>query len=633
MTSKLNMPLILTFILIAIFFAAAVSTSSDTYWHMAVGREVAQTKHIPTQDNFVYGSNPTNYPSTEWLAGLIFYWVSQTFGIYGMPILRTTLGLIVIILFYKTLALITKNVWLICTSCLVVGYVLGYRLFDRPESFSFVFMALINFFFLQYFLKNKISNYIFLLPVIFLAWINIHAYFVLSIPFLFLFLIIAAVRKDKKSMVSILAVTILVFLSLFTGYKTILDFASSSSKVYAVHIGEFDTLWQRLMITEGFDLFHQISLDIYIYFLIFLFLIAGIFPFILKWKKNLLNIIAGLFYLAYLLTPVKIIRLLSPAVLIGFPYTLNLINPYIKKYQNITLYIYKFVFAVFFVILTISIFNKDILGMRLFHNIVYQYDGSSGPGKPFRVTNHSWTQIFPKGAEIIINDYLNSKRIFTVNYWGNYFIWTVPKAKVFSDSMIAYKTPADWDAEDSLIYGTGDWQKNLEKYNIDTVVNNQPNVFIQNATPVYKLNNWKLVYVNDSFAVYARNDVIKEEPVNLSNIHLNLSDFQKFNPEDEKPAIEQLENLKKFENKNAFAREQLVFYYLQKDIQKAQQLAIESRGLIPNNPYFSLYLAQIAADNKQCSQAKEYAKEAKDKSFGNFSIEIPLQKLYQQCPM
>ena len=120
--------------------------------------------------------------------------------------------------------------------------------------------------------------------------------------------------------------------------------------------------------------------------------------------------------------------------------------------------------------------------------------------------------------------------------------------------------------------------------------------------------------------------------MDLSSIHLNLPDFQKFNPEDEKTAIEQLENLKRFENKNAFAREQLIFYYLQKDISKAQQLAIESRSLIPKNPHFSLYLAQIAVDNKQCSQAKEYAKEAKDKSFGNFSIELPLQKVYQKCP-
>lgn len=633
MATKLNFLTIFTFVILGFYFFWAPPTSSDTYWHLSVGREVAKTKKIPTQDNFVYGSDPTYYPSVEWLAGLIFYLFSQTFGNYGMPVLRTALGLLTMILFYKTLKLITENKWLISTSCLIVGYVLSYRLFDRPESFSFAFMALINFFLLQYFLKNKISSYIFLLPVIFLAWINIHAYFILSVPFLFLLLAIATAKRDKKGLISILVATILVFLTFLTKYKAILDVFIGTSKIYQVHIGEFDTLWQRLIITEGFDLFHQISLDIYVYFLIFIFFIAGIFPFIIKWKKNLLNIIVGLFYLAYLLTPVKIIRLLSPAVLIGFPYTLNLINPYIKKYQNTTLYIFKFIFAVFFVILTISIFNKDILGMRLFHNIVYQYDNSQGPGKPFRVTNHSWTQIFPKGAENVINNYLDSKRIFTVNYWGNYFIWTSPQAKVFSDSMIAYKTPDDWDAENSLIYGTDDWQKNLEKYNIDTVINNQPNVFIQNATPVYKLDNWRLVYVNDTFAVYARNDVIKEEPVNLSNIHLDLPDFQKFNPEDEKSAIEQLENLKKFENKNAFAREQLIFYYLQKDIQKAQAMAIESRSLIPNNPHFSLYLAQIAVDNKQCSQAKEYAKEAKDKSFGNFSIEIQLQKVNQQCPM
>ncbi len=339
MTAKLNFLTILTFVFLGFYFFWALPTSSDTYWHLSVGREVAMTKHIPTQDNFVYGSNPTDYPSTEWLAGLIFYWFSQTFGNYGMPILRTALGTITIILFYKTLKLITKNEWLVCTSCMVTGYVLGYRLFDRPESFSSAFMALINFFLLQYFLKNKISNYIFLLPAIFLAWINIHAYFVLSLPFLFLYLFLTAITKNIKGLFSLAIVNVLVLLTFLTRYKAITGLFIASSKIYEVHIGEFDTLWQRLLITNGFDLFRQISLDIYVYFLIFIFFIIGIFPIILKWKKNLPNIIVGCFYLAFLLTPVKIIRLLSPAVLIGFPYTLNLIYLYQKVSEHNLVYL------------------------------------------------------------------------------------------------------------------------------------------------------------------------------------------------------------------------------------------------------------------------------------------------------
>ena len=56
MLKKIDWLVIFTFLLLAIFFFRINNQLlQDTYWHMAVGKEVLETKKIPTHDNFVYG--------------------------------------------------------------------------------------------------------------------------------------------------------------------------------------------------------------------------------------------------------------------------------------------------------------------------------------------------------------------------------------------------------------------------------------------------------------------------------------------------------------------------------------------------------------------------------------------------
>lgn len=635
MAAKLNFLAIFTFLALTLFFLVAPPTSSDTYWHLSVGREVWQTKKIPTNDTFVYGSKTTNYPSTEWLAGLIFYMFVHAFGNFGLPILRTILGIITIYVFYQTLKLITDNKFVLSASSLIVGYILGYRLFDRPESFSFVFIAVINYIFLKYYLTKRISKLIYLLPPIFLLWPNIHAYFALSLPtILLLGLLIIANRKNAEPQVKIatlLTIFIISFLALATRFKTILEFISHLGQISQLHVAEFDSLWRRIQTTHGFDIWHQIPWDIYIYILILVIYVSVTINLFFKWKENKLKILVAIYYLLFLLTPLKGVRMLSPVVLISFPFLIILSREIIEKYPRFISFISKTLIIILLYIFMVSIVNKDILGMKSFSFVTTYKQNGQGLDIPVAVVNHSWTEIFPINAENIINNYLDTKRIFTVNYWGNYFIWTVPKAKVFSDSMITYKTKEEWDDEDTLIYGLGGWEKILDKYGIDTVVNNQPSVFIQNHTPVYMLPDWKLIYVNNTYTIYAKESSIIKLPVDLSKIHLDIDSEQKFKDEDEKQAVSQLEQLKDFDPKNAFAREQLISYYLKNDIKKAEALAVESRTIIPKNPFFSLYIAEIAKQKNRCIQAKEFANEAKDKSFGNFSIMLQVKQIVQQC--
>src|SRR3989338_8770119 len=111
MAAKLqqNLLIIFTFILIAVFFVRVVSPTTDTYWHLSIGRLIWETKHIPFQDPFVYGPANNHFISTEWLAGLIFYGVVKAFGLNGLTLLRLIISLAALFFLYQTLSLIIKS--------------------------------------------------------------------------------------------------------------------------------------------------------------------------------------------------------------------------------------------------------------------------------------------------------------------------------------------------------------------------------------------------------------------------------------------------------------------------------------------------------------------------------------------
>ena len=157
---------------------------------------------------------------------------------------------------------------------------------------------------------------------------------------------------------------------------------------------------------------------------------------------------------------------------------------------------------------------------------------------------------------------------------------------------------------------------------MDTVINTQSWLSLQNSTPVYKLQNWKLVYLDGTFIIYARNDVIKRQPLDLSLIHPEYTSALKFKKDDEKGAMEQIRSLLAYDPKNDFARAQLIIYYLTdgKNFTAAKDLAQQSAKLFPKNPWFDFYLAISYDALKDCPKVVESAKAAISKGHRDEAI-------------
>ena len=131
------------FALLAIFFVRAHPplASTDSYFHLAIGRFVAKNHQIPKVDTFTFVSPGKEFISNEWLSGLILYLAYVNFGDIGILTLRTLVGLVTVFFLYRALSVIGIDFYLKVLAVLAAAVAISLRFTDRPEMFSFLFFS------------------------------------------------------------------------------------------------------------------------------------------------------------------------------------------------------------------------------------------------------------------------------------------------------------------------------------------------------------------------------------------------------------------------------------------------------------------------------------------------------------
>ena len=606
-------------------WTVTVTTSSDTYWHMSIGRHAWQQKAIPANDPFTYGSPKTNYTSVEWLSGTIMYGAVSLMGVKGLILIRLIAGLTSLYLLYLTLKLITEDDLVRLSFVAVAGFLLALRLSDRPETVSFIFISLVNYVCILYYFKSKTSRLALLLPPVFLLWPHLHAFspMAMAIFSFWVFFFFITKRRITTPLLVIYCTSLL--LSLLQLKRFIYPFIVLKPAFYKIL--EMSSLLERLTTNKGFDFFNQIPVEIYFYFAILVFyIIAVIFAAKKTQVKNAAALAPLIIFLLLFTAAFKFYRLIPILTLTCLPGLLLALKYVFGREQNTYTVAKKIFYFSILLIIIISIMTQNIFRGRVDAFVI------TGPdNKIVDVVNKNWKQAFPENLPSIIQNNLSSERIFTNGNWNNYVIWYLPQTKVFSDAMFEYRTQQDYQSEQIIASSANGWGKLLNDYKIDTVINPQDLPYLYAKTQVYNLPDWKLVYVDEVATLYAREDIIKSQPLDLSAIQPELNSSLKFKPENEKVAVGQLQKLMEYNGRNAFARQQLIEYYKEKDLDRAKQLAEESRKLIPKDPTFSAQLAAIYARQNNCQQAGEFSKEAITKSFNHIIIKDQLNQNLSNC--
>jgi len=609
--SAWTIPFLLVVVLIA-FLSLRQLSDPDIGSHLKAGKWIVNNRAIPGKDTFTYTVNSHDYIDMNWLFQVAVFFLFIVIGYKGLSILvmLAILGLLFLLLIRNQ----RKKVSLFIASFVfLLGFlVMETRITLRPEIFTFLFITAFLIILDDYYYHR--GNRLFLLPVLMLAWCNMHGLFILGFGLIGAFLL-SLVFRDKRIEKTFLlwgAATLLVcFINPYfaQGITFPLELLTrfDSSNVFHAHIKELKSFY---------DLDRFLLKDIlFIIFLVLTFLFS-----ILTWRKRAFHEFLLLIVFAYLaLVSVRNIALFA---VIGMPilcFSLSDFLPVIREKLTSsglsrTIKLIRIVAIFLLIVIPLGLIMRLITGSYYAGNNEYS---KTGIGIDSR-------QLPEKAAEFMIQNRLNGRIINGISL-GGWLSWRLPQP-VFIDGRL------EVIKEDLYQELTESWKGGLsglaDKYQADLIVYNYVKYFPW-TVQLAGMNNWRLIYIDGLSAILARSgyageigrvnadsvcnacyipavsdetsvlDILKKQPLSSARNYfsgfwkkssvqdddlLNLGSF--FLQMKNYPVVERflLENLNRTNRRNRFIYYALADIYSAKgDVQKASVCYHQVLGFDPGN--------------------------------------------------
>ena len=149
----------------------------DFWWHLKVGEFIATTGSIPQEDLFSFTATGRSFIVHNWLAEVIYYGLFRAGGLSMIVFFNSLLLVAALVPVYHLCLKSTDRARVAALVALVAA--IGMFPHTRPQVFSFVCLSLYYWVLTLYRWKEK--NYLWMLPVVMLLWVNLHGGFVLGL--------------------------------------------------------------------------------------------------------------------------------------------------------------------------------------------------------------------------------------------------------------------------------------------------------------------------------------------------------------------------------------------------------------------------------------------------------------------
>ncbi len=174
-----------------VFFLANVLLqvhSHDVWWHLHLGRWIAEHHSIPKTDHLTLLGEGRPYVDSHWLFQLSLYGMTRLFGLKGISLLQALLyGLMILPALLLTgedrLQGITRNAWIAALGVLA----LSNRFLPRPELVTYLSITTLLLIFERE--RERPGRAIYAVPLIMLVWVNSHALYVIGYFLLCIYLL------------------------------------------------------------------------------------------------------------------------------------------------------------------------------------------------------------------------------------------------------------------------------------------------------------------------------------------------------------------------------------------------------------------------------------------------------------
>lgn len=168
----------------------------DVGRHIRVGRTILETEAIPRVDLFSHTRAGTPFVPYEWLSETITALVDHAAGLAGVAALSALLYMVAVFAIYRTSILLGVPRWLAAPGA-ILGLVLqSVHLLPRPHLFTTALAGLYMIVLVRFAVSGR-SWHLAPLPILMLAWANLHGGFLVGFILIAAFLAGALLRSEE----------------------------------------------------------------------------------------------------------------------------------------------------------------------------------------------------------------------------------------------------------------------------------------------------------------------------------------------------------------------------------------------------------------------------------------------------
>jgi hypothetical protein len=162
----------------------------DTYWHWATGNWMLDHHRVLNHDIYSYTVSGHSWITPEWGYGVLLAESVRIIGPVAFWLLSAGLASLTVIVMAVRSRLLGSGWTWTGLLCLEIGVAVTISLDDRPQMVSYLLLALLL---LILSLARRSRRWLYVIPVLFVLWANMHGSFLLGLGILALEVVFAAV--------------------------------------------------------------------------------------------------------------------------------------------------------------------------------------------------------------------------------------------------------------------------------------------------------------------------------------------------------------------------------------------------------------------------------------------------------
>lgn len=507
-----NYALIILFsVFIFLFTSFKISGDDDIFWHLATGKYIFETTHIPSQDIFSFTTEGEQWVNVEWGWGLLTFLLFKIGGYAAISIFRSLIFLSMFFILFLILRNFKAGYSLIFLFFIIIAFGIMDRLAPRPHIISYLFLSLLLYIIIsfKYFDRNNFKI-LYFIPFIFLLWANFHLGLMAGLFLLGIFLVSEIIiflnQKNfstreiiplsKKDLIRLATVFFISGIMIFINPFTYLPFYELFLK------SDFNSLKTLNEWKSPFDAMFSGRLVILIYKF---FLFGGILILYYAFRKK--DIFPALVYICFAIYSLNAVRFTVDFMIVTSIFLIVSVSYIIQnlKSQSIKSFFSESAFPKIIISGVLIFFIVSIPGDNLY----------LGYMKYFRHTGFGVDNEF---MPVQLFDFMKENNLSSIaekpfNHYGTggYLIWNFPGKKNFIDSR--YLNANIFNEYQNILFKKSGFEDKIKNYDFDYFIYYSPDL-VNNQSEMEKTvlsflskhpDNWKLVFWDDKSFLFLKN--------------------------------------------------------------------------------------------------------------------------------